>query len=376
MATVHDGWDTRLHRPVAVKLLHPALGADPECRARFEFEARSAAALNHPNIVVVHDGGYDAQRGGIPYLVMERLPGRSLLDLIARGAMSPQHVRSVLSDVLAGLSVAHAAGILHRDVKPANILFGAAGEAKIADFGIAKSGSTDFTRAGQMVGTMAYLSPERIAGRPASPLDDLYAVGAVGYEALTGRMPFPQADTASLMHAILEHRLPPVTDVRPDVDPALAGVIDHAMASNLAHRFRDADVMRAALHGVRPPTRVLAAPLAGAPPPMSRAVMPPPPPGRRRKILAAGAVGAALVLGLVLVIAEPASSSGPATRRRRRRRRPRRRPSRRRPPLRCPRLPRQYLGPAVATGMAMGMGMATERSRSTRRATEHAHRSG
>ncbi|MBJ7339947.1 MAG: serine/threonine protein kinase [Mycolicibacterium sp.] len=312
MATVHDGWDTRLQRPVAIKLLHPSLSSDPECRARIEFEARSAAALNHPNIVVVHDGGRDAERSDMPYLVMERLPGQTLLDVVARGALTPQYVRGVLSDVLAGLGVAHNAGILHRDVKPANILFGAAGEAKIADFGIAKNGSTEFTRVGQMIGTMAYLSPERIAGHPASTLDDLYAVGAVGYEALTGRMPFPQTDPASLMRAIVEHRLPPLTVVRPDVDPVLAAVIERAMAPDPAQRFPDAETMRAALHGARPPTRVLAAPLAGASPPLTRAVMPPPPPGRRRKILAGAAVGAALLLALVLVIAE-ASSGTPGT---------------------------------------------------------------
>lgn len=318
MATVYDGWDTRLQRPVAVKLLHPALSADPECLARIEFETRSAAALNHPNVVVVHDGGHDADRGDAPYLVMERLPGPSLLNVIARGPLSPQYVRDVLTDVLAGLGVAHAAGILHRDVKPANILFGAAGEAKVADFGIAKSGGTDLTRVGQMVGTMAYLSPERIAGRPASALDDLYAVGAVGYEALTGRMPFPQTDPATLMRAIVEHRRPPVTAVRPDVDPILTGVIERAMASDLRQRFPDADTMRAALQSVRPPTRVLAAPLAGAGAPMTGAISPPPPPSRRRKVLAGAAIGAALVLAGVLVVAEvttsrPASSETQTT---------------------------------------------------------------
>ena len=310
MATVYDGWDTRLQRPVAVKLLHPSFSADPECRARIEFEARSAAALHHPNIVVVHDGGHDAQRGGTPYLVMERLPGRTLLDLIAHGALSPQYVRTVMSDVLAGLSVAHSAGILHRDVKPANIVFGATGEAKIADFGIAKSGDSDLTTVGQVVGTMAYLSPERIAGRPATPLDDLYAVGAVGYEALTGRMPFPQSDPASLMRAIVEHQLPRLSVVRPDVDPALAGVIDRAMAADPRHRFPDADAMRGALHSIRPPTQILSAPLAGAP--MSGFVVPPRPPSRRRKVLVAAAIAAALLLALVLVVAE-GSTSQPAT---------------------------------------------------------------
>ena len=308
MAEVYAGWDVRLERPVAVKLLHRALSTDPEHRARFEFEARSAAALNHPNIVVVHDGG---DHRGVPYLVMERLPGASLADAIASGPMPPDTVRRVLVDVLSGLSAAHAAGILHRDVKPANILFGRSGESKIADFGIAKSGRTDLTRVGQMVGTMAYLSPERVAGRPATPADDLYAAGVVGYEALTGRMPFPQAEPAALVRAIADGDLPPLAAVRPDVDPVLTGVIDRAMSSDPAQRFASAEAMRAGLLGVRPPTRVLAAPLAGMAPPTG-AVPPPPQPGHRRKVLALTAGAVAVVLALILVVAE-ATSSGPGT---------------------------------------------------------------
>lgn len=308
MAEVYAGWDVRLARPVAVKLLHQAMSTDPEHRARFEFEARSAAALNHPNIVVVHDGG---EHHGVPYLVMEQLPGRSLADAIASGPMPPDAVRRVLTDVLAGLGAAHAAGILHRDVKPANILFGAAGEAKIADFGIAKSGGTDLTRVGQMVGTMAYLSPERIAGRPATPTDDLYAAGVVGYEALTGRMPFPQTEPAALLRAIAEHDLPPLATVRPDVDPVLTGVIDRAMSLDPTQRFASAEAMRAGLLGVRPPTKVLAAPPA-AMAPLTGAVPPPPPPGPRRKVLALTAGAVAVLLALILVVAE-ATSSGPGT---------------------------------------------------------------
>lgn len=303
MATVYDGWDLRLGRPVAIKSLHPGLSANPEFRARMEFEARSAATLNHPNIVVVHDVGQDSQRGGAPYLIMERLPGRSLLEAIAQGPLSSEQVRRVLSEVLAGLSAAHAAGILHRDIKPANVLFGTAGEAKIADFGVAKTGGNDLTQTGLVVGTMAYLSSERIAGRPATPLDDLYAVGAVGYEALTGRMPFPQTEPAALMRAIAAHDLAPLRAMRPDVDPGLAAVIERAMSPNHAHRFTHAEAMCAALHAERPPTRVLAFPLPQPPP-----SAPPQPPGRNRKALAAFAIAAVVLLALIVVIAESISS--------------------------------------------------------------------
>lgn len=305
MATVHDGWDARLGRPVAIKLLHPALGIDVDARARFEFEARSAAALNHPNIVVVH--GFGEERGRA-YLIMERLPGQSLADTLAHGPLPPDRVRAVLSDVLAGLGAAHAARILHRDIKPGNVVFDAAGTAKIADFGIAKSGGTDLTQAGQMVGTMAYLSPERIAGRAATPFDDLYAVGAVGYEALTGSMPYPQVEPAALVRAIAEQHLRPLRAVRPDVDPVLAAVIDRAMAPEASQRFADAGTMRAALHSERPSTRVLAAPLGGAPPPLTGAMSPPPLPGKRRKVLAAAVIGTALLLASIIVVAEATSS--------------------------------------------------------------------
>jgi serine/threonine-protein kinase len=160
-----------------------------------------------------------------------------------------------------------------------------------------------------MVGTMAYLSPDRVAGRPATPADDLYAAGVVGYEALTGRMPFPHSEPAALLRAIVEHDLPPLATVRPDVDAVLTGVIDRAMSVDPAQRFATAEAMRAGLLGVRPPTRVMAAPAMA---PLTGAVPPPPPPGRRRRVLALAAGAVAVVLALILVVAE-ATSSRPGT---------------------------------------------------------------
>src|SRR5689334_5576990 len=130
MAEVHDGWDQRLNRPVAIKLLYPAVSADAEARRRFDAEARAAAALNHPNIVAVHDRG---EHHGTPFMVMERLPGRTLADEIAMGPMAPPRVRAVLDDVLGALSSAHAAGIVHRDVKPGNVLITETNAMKVAD---------------------------------------------------------------------------------------------------------------------------------------------------------------------------------------------------------------------------------------------------
>ena len=261
MAEVRDGWDTRLNRAVAIKLLYSALNAQPDVRRRFEHEARAAAALSHPNIVAVHDYG---EHDGRPFIVMERLPGHTLADQIARGPLDSARVRAVLHDVLSALTAAHAAGVLHRDLKPANILASANGGAmKVADFGIAKTAGTAQTATGQIVGTMGYLSPERVAGGPGSVADDLYAVGVMGYEALTGRPAFPQDNPAALARAIMDMPPPPLAATRPDVEPSLATAVDGAMARDPRQRFRDAEHMRAALTGgFRPATKVLADPLA------------------------------------------------------------------------------------------------------------------
>jgi serine/threonine-protein kinase len=325
MAEVHDGWDTRLDRAVAVKLLYPAFAADQELRRRFEDEARAAAGLNHPNIVSVHDYG---EHNGTPYIVMERLPGETLADVIARGPMPPQRVRAMLHDVLGALGVAHAAGILHRDIKPGNVLVSPATDAmKVADFGIAKTAGVAHTATGQIVGTMAYMSPERVAGAPASVADDLYAVGVMAYEALTSRRAFPQENPASLVRAILQDTPPPVATVRPDVDPALAAVIDGAMIREPSRRFTSADQMRAALAGRpptamsatgfaappgRPATKVLAEPIA----PSANYFVPPRPPrkpmSRERKLIVAAAVLFALTLTAVALAVDPSSTQTPA----------------------------------------------------------------
>ena len=336
MAEVRDGWDIRLDRPVAVKLLYPVFTTQPDNRMRFEVEARAAAALNHPHIVSVHDSG---EHAGTPYIVMERLSGQTLADVIAQGPLPQPQVRSILDDVLSALAAAHAAGILHRDIKPANILFSTSGHTKVADFGIAKSAGTAHTLTGQIVGTMAYLSADRIAGRPASVADDLYAVGVVGYEALAGRRAFPQENLAELARAVAEDTPPPLAMLRPDVDPALASVIERAMARDPAWRFGSANEMRAALAGrigapARPATRVLAAPL---PDPTTMVVAPAVRRNRSRWFLGlAAAVVAVLVAAIAFIVdsasrpavPEPASTSTsvhPAARRRRSCRRRRRR---------------------------------------------------
>lgn len=317
MAEVRDGWDTRLSRPVAIKLLYPGWNADPGLRQRFEAEARAAAALNHPNVVAVHDSG---EHHGTPFIVMERLPGRTLADDIAAGPMPQAHVASVLGEVLSALAAAHAIGILHRDIKPGNILVTASGRTKLADFGIAKTDGAAHTRTGQVLGTMAYLSPQRLAGHPAAVADDVYAVGVLGYEALTGRRPFDSDNPAAMVHAILDRAPVPIAVARPDVDPTLAVVLETAMARDPAQRFPEAATMQAALAGQAPPTvrlaagrpatRVMTAPLPPVPVPPPAAYGPVRR-SRTRLVLVIAAVLAAMILGAVLLVLQQPPQTAP-----------------------------------------------------------------
>ncbi|OCB36708.1 protein kinase [Mycobacterium malmoense] len=309
MAEVRDGWDLKLHRAVAIKLLYPGVADRPDSRVRFDTEARAAARLTGPHVVVVHDVG---EHYGLPFIVMERLPGVSLADHIARGPLAPAFVHAVLDGVLDALAEAHHAGVLHRDVKPGNILFTAAGEPKLADFGIAKTSGAAYTRAGEVVGSMAYLSPERLTGKPATVLDDLYAVGVVGYEALTGRRPFPQEELGPLAHAILHESPPPLAALRPDVPPALAAAIERAMARDPAWRFDQAGAMRAALVGAGPRATPARTRVMAAPPPAVLTYTPAaaPPASPRRKWWIA-AIVAAFALALLLLAIDPPFSSPP-----------------------------------------------------------------
>lgn len=316
MAEVHDGWDRRLNRAVAIKLLYPFVSTDTDTRRRFEDEARAAASLNHPNIVSVHDCG---EHDGVPFIVMERLPGRTLGDEIAMGPMAQHRVRAMLADVLGALATAHAAGVVHRDIKPGNVLLAQNGVAmKVADFGIAKTAGSAPTATGQIVGTMAYMSPERVAGAPASVADDLYAVGVMAHEALSGRRPFPQENPASLVRAILDDPPPPIEVVRPDVDADLAAVINRAMTRN-GTRFRSALEMQAALAGApappRPSTKVLAHPLpaaGGYPAPSANYFVAGPerkPMTRRRKLLLAAAAFVGLLVVAFALALDPSSTT-------------------------------------------------------------------
>jgi serine/threonine-protein kinase len=226
MSVVRRGVDRQLQRGVAVKLLRPAYAAHADSRRRFEEEARAAARISHPSVVTVFDSGEDGEQA---FLVMECLPGRTLADVLADGPVPPEQVRSIAGQLLGALAAAHAVGVVHRDVKPGNVLMTPDGKAKLADFGIAKTAETpDLTATGMVVGTAWYVAPERLAGAPASAASDLYSLGVVLYEAATGEKPYEGSPS-------------------PAVDPALAAAIDRALQPDPALRFHSADEMLAAI---------------------------------------------------------------------------------------------------------------------------------
>ena len=260
MSEVVAGTDLRLQRPVAVKFLLPEMAARDDIRRRFEAEARAAASLSDPHAVAVYDTG---EHDGKPYIVMERLPGETLGDRIASGPVDPDWLRQVAREVLGALAAAHKVGLVHRDVKPGNILVTADNHAKIADFGIAKSlessaGSLDLTGTGQLLGTPAYLPPERLDGAPATAKSDLYSLGVVLYEALTGLRPFPGDTPLAAARAIMAGEYRPLEELRPELDPALVATVGRAMATDPARRFDSAPAMAAALSA--PPTTAAGAP--------------------------------------------------------------------------------------------------------------------
>ncbi len=337
MARVYDGWDERLARPVAVKLLRSDLAAVADLRRRFELEARAAARLTHPHVVAVYDAGED---NGQSYIVMERLRGESLADSIGRGPLDVAWLRRLAGEVLSALGAAHGAGIIHRDIKPGNILLGPDGRAKVSDFGIASvvevpagaETAAALTGAGLVVGTPAYLAPERAMGHPATVRSDLYALGVVLYEALTGRKPYSGVTPAAIAAAAVNGAAENPLLLRPDADPELVAVIGRAMALDPAQRYASAAEMASdLLRATPPPTSVMAAaPASAALAPTEAAVAatptevatpgrrpgagPPARPGaprrgrspfdRRRGLVALG-IGAVAVVALALLVVSP-----------------------------------------------------------------------
>jgi len=254
--------DLRLGRRVAVKMLRPNLAGHSQIGTRFANEARLAAKLNTPSAVAVYDCG---ESGGASYLVMELLSGRTLADVLADRTLAADEVRSLGAVVLDALGAAHAAGMLHRDIKPRNVLVTDDGGWKLADFGIAKSlgrAEGDATTTGIVIGTPGYLAPERIAGGPATIATDIYACGVLLYESLSGRR---RIEEETLSDRSLGFVRSPIAELCPWVPSDLAAVVSKAMANDPADRFVDAPEMAMALRNGEPPdpTLVLPSRLAG-----------------------------------------------------------------------------------------------------------------
>jgi eukaryotic-like serine/threonine-protein kinase len=260
MSTVYRGTDTRLDRPVAIKVMDPRLAADPAFRGRIEREARSAARIDHPAVVDVYDQG-EAQTGAgtvlgddgpLLFLVMELVEGGTLRDVLrARGALGVPAAFAVMEQVLSGLAAAHQLGLVHRDVKPENVLISRAGEVKMADFGlVTASAQAGASTAGMIMGTVAYLSPEQVATGSADARSDVYAAGIVLYELLTGAPPYSGDTAISVAYRHVNSDVPPPSQIAGDVPPELDELVLRTTRRDPAARPADAAAMLAELHRV------------------------------------------------------------------------------------------------------------------------------
>jgi serine/threonine-protein kinase len=314
MADVWRAHDEELGRPVALKVLHPRFAADPQFVERFRREASHAAGLQHPNVVAVFDRG---EWDGTPYIAMEYIEGPTLKEIVReRGALPPALAADVVVQILRAARYAHKHGIVHRDLKPHNVILDEEGRAKVTDFGIARAGASDMTLTGSIMGTAQYLSPEQAQGHAVSASSDLYAIGIVLYELLTGAVPFDGETAVTIALKQVSAVPPPPSSLNPAVPAELDAVVRRALAKEPAERFADAGEFLAALeyvrrtlvgdpNGVGPNGPVSAATAALLLPPLAE---PPPiaPRDRRRwwwwaaaaaLLLAAAAIALLLLLG-------------------------------------------------------------------------------
>ena len=243
MGEVFRAHDAVLAREVAVKVLHRSLSSDPGFVERFRREARAAATLNHPNIVAVYDWG---AVDGIYYMVMEYVRGRSVRELLnASGRLAPAHAADIIRQTLAALEHAHAKGIVHRDLKPENILITTDGVVKLTDLGLARAfADAKNTRAGAVTGTVQYLAPEQIRGEPADPRSDLYSLGIVAYELLTGELPYTGETPMAIAYKHLSDRVPKPSRSAPEVGDDLDGFVASATDPDREMRPESALAMR------------------------------------------------------------------------------------------------------------------------------------
>jgi serine/threonine protein kinase/tetratricopeptide (TPR) repeat protein len=250
MGEVYRARDSKLDRYVAIKVLPESVAADPDRLGRFEREAKAIAALSHPNILAIHDFG---TQEGVSYAVMELLEGETLRGRLVAGPIHQKQVVDYALQIAKGLSAAHEKGIVHRDLKPENLFVGKDGHVKILDFGLAKretpvdpgeqtdaATASGHTEPGTVMGTVGYMSPEQVRGRPADRRSDIFSFGAVLYEMLTGRRAFRGDTAVETMNAILKEEPPGLAGSAPEVSPALERVVRHCLEKNPAERFQSA----------------------------------------------------------------------------------------------------------------------------------------
>src|SRR6185503_1053049 len=245
MADVYLAEDQELGRRVALKLLDDRHASDEQFVERFRREAQSAAGLNHPNIVSIFDRG---RAEGTYYIAMEYLDGRTLKELLVKNGPTPVPIAiDYARQILGALAFAHRNGIVHRDIKPHNIVVGGDGRLKVTDFGIARSGASQMTEAGSIVGTAQYLSPEQARGAPVDPRSDIYSLGVVLYEMLTGKVPFTGDTPVEIAMKHLSQVPEPPSSLRPEVPHDLDAVVMRALAKDPEQRYATAEEMDADL---------------------------------------------------------------------------------------------------------------------------------
>jgi beta-lactam-binding protein with PASTA domain/tRNA A-37 threonylcarbamoyl transferase component Bud32 len=265
MAEVYRARDIRLDRIVAIKTLRADLARDQIFQARFRREAQSAASLNHPSIVAVYDTGEDMASGlPVPYIVMEYVDGRTVRDLLQDGhRLLPERTLEIIDGVLRALDYSHQAGIVHRDIKPGNVMVTRNGDVKVMDFGIARAMSdaqATMTQTAQVIGTAQYLSPEQARGERVDSRSDLYSTGCLLYELLTGRPPFTGDSPVAIAYQHVRENPVPPSRVDPDVPPWADAIVLKAMAKSPADRYQTAGDMRADLQRAASGMPVAAAP--------------------------------------------------------------------------------------------------------------------
>jgi len=280
MGRVYKALDLKLDRTVALKFLPPHLGADDEAKRRLIHEAKAASALDHPNICAIYEiGETDA---GQLFIAMAHYEGKTLKAKIARGPLPVDEAVGYGVQIAEALQRAHASGIVHRDIKPSNVMVTAHGEVKVLDFGLAKTAGSDLTREGVTIGTVAYMSPEQTRGEAVDARSDVWSLGAVLYEMLTGQRPFRGESDQTLIHAIRHDSPKPLRELRPDISADVAALIDRCLDKAPARRYQSAPELLVSMHPVQ------AAPRAGQRP------------AWRMRAVAYGSV--VVLLGLMFVI--------------------------------------------------------------------------